>query len=125
MLQEDHEVTNEKIGMIENYLDLELPNEWDSMDLIERQQFIHNKDNRDRILENTLGTHKRDRVCVAEIWCELFRGNQKDLNRWSSKEIHDIMIKVNGWKEWKGNKKGLLRFKLYGLQKGYFIDYVN
>lgn len=114
MQQEAHTVENEKKGLIEEYLNLELPECWDRLDIIERQNYVHNKDFRDNILEGNPNTHKRTKVCVAEIWCELMRGALKDMNRHNTKELHDVMRKMDGWEEEKR-----MRFKLYGRQKTY------
>ena len=57
----------------------------------------------------------RDRVCALEIWCELFGGNPKDLNRVDANEINAVVRAAQGWS---GSPKPL-RFGCYGVQKGY------
>jgi len=64
------------------------------------------------------GTEIRERVCAAEIWCELFGGAQKDMTTHNTKFIHNILKNVEGWKA-SSSDYGKLRFAIYGAQKGY------
>lgn len=116
-LQNSHTEVNEKSGLIEAYLDLDLPENWGLLDVAYRQSYVHNKDVRENLTQG-LSTFKRDRVCVAEIWCELFRGQSKDLNGYNSRELHAIMRNMPGWKE-HSSKVGKLRFDNYGMQRAY------
>ncbi|HHY68506.1 MAG TPA: hypothetical protein GX517_15145, partial [Alicyclobacillus sp.] len=112
--QERHMEDRPKAGMIQEFLERLLPMNWDSMGLEERRNFLHNRDF-DGPME---GTVRRDRVCAAEIWCELFQGDPKHLNPVEIREYHDIMQKMPGWKLYTGGT-GKLRFPLYGPQRAY------
>lgn len=112
--QEEHTYRSDKVGLIEEYLELELPECWDTMDIQNRQNYIHNENFRLNFLEDKPNLFKRDKVCVAEIYCELFRGFQKDMSSRNTKDLHNIMRKLNNWEEIKLN-----RFKIYGAQKAY------
>lgn len=58
----------------------------------------------------------REKVCVAEIWVEVFGGSLKDINNGNTKRIHSIMRKLKGWEEPKIRE----RFKDYqSKQKVY------
>ena len=114
--QESHTEENEKKGLIEDYLELDLPVSWDNMDTLDRQNYIHNRDYRGNLLKENQETHKRMRVCAAEIWCELFKGFLKEMDRNNTKEIHDVMRKMDGWI---GHRAGKARFKMYGVQRAY------
>ena len=58
--------TDERLGLIREYLDRLLPDDWEEKSLSERRSFIHGSEFGDfRIF----GTRS---VCVAEIWSELF-----------------------------------------------------
>ena len=72
-VQESHTEVDNRLGILEEYLNLDLPSTWDDMDTIDRQNFVHNKDYRKEALAKTDSTTKRNLVCVAEIWCECFR----------------------------------------------------
>lgn len=117
-VQEDHMEVNEKTGSVTRFLEMELPETWEDLDLAERVAFIHNKDHRKAILAEGVKTFKRDKVCVAEIWCELMGGFLKDLTPLVAREYHDMLRKVENFEEHVGGQ-GRRRFKLYGAQKCY------
>jgi len=112
--QEKHKESNEKEGLIIEYLDTLLPAKWASMDLYERRSFLQGAD----MLE---GVEKRNRVCVLEIWCECLEKNRADLKRADSLEITGILNNLKDWKHMGNNRK---YFDFYGQQK-YFerIEY--
>lgn len=109
--QSDHMESDDRTGLIHKYLETKLPSNWDAMDVYQRREFLRGDDEL-----QVEGTVVRNRVCVAEIWCELFGGLQKEMTKFNTKDIHNIMRSVEGWEESKGNKA---RFKLYGIQKCY------
>lgn len=41
----------------------------------------------------------REKVCVAEIWVEVFGGNVRDINSGNTRRIHSIMRKLKDWEE--------------------------
>ncbi|MGE7777363.1 VapE domain-containing protein [Chitinophaga sp. NPDC101104] len=108
-MQAEHSEQDERAGMIQRYLDTLLPENWEQMDLYQRRGFLAGDD------LAPAGTKLRTRVCVAEIWCEVLGGQQKDMTKYNVKEIHDIMRSLSGWEFYKGK----LRFGNYGVQKGY------
>lgn len=112
-VQEHHSKIDDRAGIIEEYLDILLPEDWYSIEPYERANYIQNRDN---IVEK--GTVLRAKVCVAEIWRECFGGHKKDLDRRKSNELHNIMKSLKGWKSC-SNKSGRIKIKGYGPQVGY------
>lgn len=110
-VQAEHTEESERAGEIRSYLDLPLPKDWDKRDVPARREYIHGSDFGDE----PKGSVCRERVCVMEIWVELFRGNSRDLTPWLSREIHDILRATPGWKPIGRQKFG----KLYGQQRAY------
>jgi putative DNA primase/helicase len=108
--QEHHTEQDERAGMILKYLDTLLPSNWDELGPYERRAYLMNEDD---ILP--IGAVKRDRVCAAEIWCEVFGGKQAEMTSHSTRFIHDTMRKLSGWVEYKSRTS----FRLYGNQKAY------
>jgi hypothetical protein len=104
---------DERVGLIKDYLELNLPEDWEEKSLSERRQFIHGD------FGSGVGWVERDRVCIAEIWCELFRKDLADAKRFEMEELHSLMRQIDGWERWTGNKDGKMRFKLYGVQRAY------
>lgn len=109
--QEDHAEQNAKTGLIEEYLDRMLPENWDEMNVQERQTFIHG----DYFDKPGSGQKRRMRVCSLEIFCELLKNEPKALTPQATKEINSIMDRIDGWRRFSKP----MRFGVYGLQRGF------
>jgi hypothetical protein len=107
--------SDERLGLLKDYLDRLLPEDWDEKSLGDRRSFIHGGD----FGECPEGTVQRDRVCVSEIWCELFKKDLAAIKRFDIDEIHGLMRQLEGWERYMGNKDGKLKFRLYGVQRAY------
>ncbi|MCK9287815.1 MAG: virulence-associated E family protein [Sphaerochaetaceae bacterium] len=84
---------DEREGLVQDFLDALLPENWDKMDTYERRNF----------LEGTgvggigqIGTVKRTTVSNMEIWCECFCKERANLKRSDSNELMAILTKL-GW----------------------------
>lgn len=104
---------NEKTGMIEDYLEREIPENWERMSLYERREYIAAKPGDARYRD--MKTVRRDKVCIPEVWCELFCGDPKTLRKMDSNEIANCLRQIAGWSE----NKHPMRFGGYGRQRGY------
>lgn len=101
-------------GIILEYLEKLLPENWDEMNLYERRSFLSNND-----ISPKKGTVKRDKVCIMEIWCECYYKERQDLKRIDSYEIESILNRIGGWEKLSSNKTGKVRYVLYGPQKTF------
>ncbi len=107
-----HTVENALDGMIAEYLDTPITDDWYARDIYERQSFI--KGQGSELGEE--GNTQRTKVCVMEIWCELLNGDPKNLVPIKAKEIRSILDHLDGWEK----HKGKLRFgAVYGSQRAY------
>lgn len=113
-IQQEHTEIDSRIGIIEEYLDLELPSSWGDMGVIDRQNYVHNKDFRAEVLSKGIATFRRDTVCIAEIWAECFRKPVSELSRAHSFDMSNLIQKLDNWEKTK-----TMRFKIYGVQKGF------
>jgi hypothetical protein len=96
-------------------LNRDYPINWEEMDLFERRNYLDNQDDGFNAAAST-ETMKKDKTCVMEIWCELFKGDPKSLTPLISREINDILRSLDGWERSKSN----LSFgRLYGKQRAY------
>ena len=57
---------------------------------------------------------ERDRICAAEVWCECFGGDLRQMRRQDTIEINSILNSIDGWE-----RKDAVRFGPYGRQRGY------
>lgn len=62
--------SDDREGIITDYLDHLLPENWDGMDLYQRRSFLGGSEFDGAA---TVGTIIRDKVCVMEIWCQMLR----------------------------------------------------
>ena len=115
--QRDAMELDDREGIINDYLETLLPENWDSMDLYERESFLAGQS--EFGTEMPVGKVKREKVCVLEIWCECLGKDQSNLKRLDSYEIIGILKRIGGWESYTGNKQGQTRFSIYGNQKTY------
>ena len=109
-----HTEEDPKFGLVQGYLDLLLPEDWEDMDLHKRRSYVRGED-RELMAE---GVRLRDCVCIPEIWEELFGGAQDRLDVKTRRELHSIMQHMPGWERY-GKAQGNLKTKKYGPQKSY------
>lgn len=102
---------DEREGVVREYLEMLLPDSWDSMDIYQRREFIH--DRNDPTLP--VGTVRRDQVSNMEIWCECFGKPKEDLKPSDSYAISAIMTRIEGWSKPEQRR----RIPIYGLQRLY------
>lgn len=107
-----HSEADERGGIVEAYLDTLLPENWDEMDLFARRIYLSS--GVDEADPSKL--HVRQKVCVAEVWCECLGKNREDMDRYKTREINDILRSLKGW-ETNGSTSN---FSIYGKQKFYY-----
>ncbi len=114
--QQEAMETDDREGLVEEYIDRLLPEDWSSMDLYQRRNFLGGCDFEGSEL---VGTVQRDRVCIMEIWCECFGKDRPNIKKSDSYEIEAILNKLGGWKKYDGNKTGKTRIPGYGIQRTF------
>lgn len=101
--------SDEREGLVRDYLDMLLPEDWDIMDLYSRRAYINGTEFGE---SKRVGVWKRESVSNMEIWCECFGKDRANLRRVDGNEISAIMAGIGGW-------SGLVkkeRIPLYGPQ---------
>jgi putative DNA primase/helicase len=107
-VQQLHTMYDERLGMVEEYVDMLLPEKWSEMEPYDRRAYYL-----EPIREK--GVQQREFISVAEIWCECLGRAREEMDRYKTREINDIMKALPGWKH--TNKTMHLRY--YGKQKVY------
>lgn len=102
---------DDRLGMVEEYLDTLLPENWAEMDLYERRNYL--SDRKDPTLQK--GTVQRDRVSNAEIWAECFGRNLSDMKPADSYAIAALMIQLRDWEK----SSIRVRIPIFGMQRVY------
>ena len=85
--------SDEREGLVREYLEALLPDNWDDMDTFERRNFLDGTGEADI---GKKGTIRRTQVCNMEIWCECFGKERSNLKRADSNELSGILVKL-GW----------------------------
>lgn len=111
--QTQHLEVDERVGILEAYLEMEVPANWEKMELYERRAYISAW--RDDNAEPGEGSYVRDKVCAAEVFHECFNNVNKDMTPYNTKFIHQLFLTFEGWERVDSTQ----RFKLYGTQKYY------
>lgn len=84
--------SDEREGLVRDFLDILLPDDWEKMDLFERRSFLSGTELGGI---GRVGTNKRQSVCNMEIWCECFGKERSNLKRNDSNELSAILIKLD------------------------------
>lgn len=103
---------DERVGMVEEYLNTKLPDDWDSMDLFSRRNYLNGSEFGS--LERN-GTITRTEVSNAEIWCECLNRNLSELKATDSYQIAALMAQIPGWER----TSSIKRLPIYGRQRLY------
>ena len=114
--QADAMETDDREGLVRAYLDTLLPEEWDTMSLYDRRNFLNGSEFGE---QQRTGTVRRMFVCNMEIWCECFGRDSSTLKKIDSYEISGIMRKIEGWGKYTATKNGTSSFPIYGKQRAY------
>lgn len=115
--QLSHTEGGELVGLIEEYLEMLLPEDWESLDIFDRRDYIRNYGD-----DEYCGSVQRERVCALEIWCEVMEGDRKKLQNAKAREIVDILQSIKGWSPY-SKGVGKMRFgKMYGVQRAFVRD---
>ena len=82
-----------KAGEVAEFLDRLLPEDWEQRGKASRKLWLSDE------LSAGQGTFRRDRVCIAEIWNELFQEDSGKLDRQRGDQLRSIMRNMPGWRE--------------------------
>jgi putative DNA primase/helicase len=104
---------DERTGLVEKYLEMLLPENWNKMNPVERYNYFDSLEGDSLVLRQP-GVTRRMTVSYIEIWCECFGKDQANLERRDRNSISTIMAKIPGWE--RTNK---LKGTIYGKQRVY------
>lgn len=110
--------TDERVGLVQDYLDKVLPASWEHLDLAGRRHYLDS----DTLptganfgIDNWANAGPRSTVSKLEIWTECFGRKPEDMERTDAYAISGIMSQIEGW-ETAGKSQ---RIPLYGKQRIY------
>lgn len=106
-MQEEHRAIHPWEGMIQDFLEQEIPVDWSRWDSQRRQAYHFGGVAYDG------PTELRSRVCAAEIWCEVLGRQRGDLRQRDTREINQLLERMPGWENAGVQRAG----KPYGSQR--------
>ena len=107
--QEQHREISTREGIVLDFLEREVPEDWQSWPLDKRRMFWAGS------ITGELKLVPRDKVCALEVWCEAFNGSQKEMKYTDTTEINGILETAKGWMR---SRNGI-RCGYCGLQRGF------
>ena len=107
--QDRHREANVKEGVIREFLDKKIPDNYYELSLSSRRTFWGGGMQTDSLLI------QRNKVCALEVWCECFGGDVKNMRRADAMEINQILANLDGWER---NSK-TRRYGYCGTQRGF------
>ena len=102
---------DERLGMVETYLNTLLPEKWENMTVFERRNWLQDPNDSTR----PKGVALRTEVSNAEIWSECFGRSPAEMKPSDSYAIAALMVQVDGWSRTKNRR----RIPIYGMQRLY------
>lgn len=110
-LQREAMELDERQGIVEEYLNTLLPDNWDGMDLYERRNYLSVQYDPTQ----PRGITVRKAVSNVEIWAECFGKNPSEMKPADSYAIAALMMRVEGWER----TEKIKRIPVYGRQRLY------
>lgn len=107
--QDRHREANVKEGVIREFLDKKIPDNYYELPLSTRRTFWGGGMQTDSLLI------QRNKVCALEVWCECFGGDVKNMRRADAMEINQILANLDGWER----NSSMRRFGYCGRQRGF------
>ena len=115
-MQQEAMESDDREGIVAEYLDRLLSDNWNMMDVYQRRAFLGGGEFE---TEGITGTLRRERVCSMERWVQSFPHQRQNLRKMDSYEIEGIINKIGGWKKYDANSTGKTKVPLYGVQKTF------
>ena len=102
---------DDREGIVQEYLDMLLPENWDDMDIYRRRDYFRDQADPTR----PEGVRRRMEVSNLEIWCECFCKPREDIQPKDSYAISAIMKRLPEWEKPTSRR----RLPIYGQQRVY------
>lgn len=109
-MQEHHRENSGKEGLVLEFLEQKVPENWNSFSLTQRRQFWSGN-----LRGPDVKLIKREKVCAVEVWTECFSGDPKYMKKSDSREINGILSNLKGWRRNRSKR----RYGPYGIQRGF------
>lgn len=109
-LQTEHGEEDERLGIIQEFVDRRIPPNWERKNRDERREYFNTYNEG----ISATGIYQRDRITAIEVLCECFGERIDDSLRYRTRPINSILKKLDGWK-----CIGVQRTSEYGAQRTF------
>lgn len=108
--QEEHREAPAQEGIILEFVSRQVPDDWLKWTLDKRRDYWGGL-----AQGGSYTLVERDRICAAEVWCELYCKNISDMRKSDARDINAVLDRMDGW------ERKSMRFGAgYGsLQRGF------
>lgn len=110
-VQEAHSEQSSKEGVIREFVAREILPDWDKRSIAQRRMYWQADAAKEGIKRVA-----REKICAAEIWCECFGGDMRNMKKSDVAEINGILSRIPGWVR---AANGIRIGAEYGLQRGF------
>jgi len=92
---------DDRVGIVEKYLNELLPDNWDELSMADRQYYFNKEFDSNYVPDKAFGPaiYQREEVCPMEIWVECFNKDKADFDKTESNAISLIMTQISGWEK--------------------------
>ena len=92
--QEEHREVNAQEGLIAEFVSRQVPDDWVKWSVDRRRDFWSGG-----AQGGGYTMVERERICAAEVWCELYNKNISDMRKSDTREINAVLTRLPGWKK--------------------------
>jgi predicted P-loop ATPase len=106
---EEHRERGGREGVIADYVERKVPEEWPNWDLQQRLMWLGGG------CQGGGPLIERERICALEVYCECLKGDIRYMKYVDAVEINSVIAATPGWERTKGGA----RFGYAGYQRGF------
>lgn len=107
--QEEHREVSSHEGIIRDFLEKQVPEDWSKWPLDKRRMFWAGA------VQDNVKLVDRDRICAVEVWCEALGGSIREMKNADTREINGCLSSMPEWKK----SSVSMRMGTYGVQRGF------
>lgn len=110
-MQEEHREASGKEGLVREFLEKPIPENWNLMDLSQKKMHLQGN----MKVPDGVSLVLRMKICAVEVWVECFGGDPRFMSKRDSMEINNILQSIKGWER----ERSSGRHGSYGTQRGF------
>ncbi len=107
--QEEHREVSSREGVVREFLERQVPEDWNKWTLDKRRMFWAGG------VQDSVILVDRDRVCALEVWCEALGGSMREMKPADTRELNAIIAAIPEWQK----SASAVRMGTYGVQRGF------